>query len=278
MLLGILFAFPAICAAAIGMGCGAFQSLAWLWVLPVSYIGAFLVTLLLIGALILIASTLVDTGKPQKKNNPFYRWLTHQVIDLALALLPVTVHTQGLEQDPEEERIFLVCNHLHEIDPAVLLKFFQRHKLAFIAKQEVLKMPVIGPFMHKLMCQTLNRENDRQALRTILTCVELIKKDEVSIGVFPEGYIRPDRKLRHFRSGVFKVAKKTGVPIVVCTMRNTHRVLPNALKLKRTDVHMHLVGVVRPEEYASLSTVELGNLVYDMMAKDLGPENVSQEG
>ena len=39
------------------------------------------------------------------------------------------------------------------------------------------------------MGQMLNRENDREALKTIVTCIRLLKDDEVSIGVFPEGGI-----------------------------------------------------------------------------------------
>ena len=37
------------------------------------------------------------------------------------------------------------------------------------------------------------------------------------------------------------------------------------------------VDVVQPETYAGMSTVDLGNYIYEMMAQDLGPENVSTE-
>ena len=136
---------------------------------------------------------------------------------------------------------------------------------------------MVGKVMHKIQCQLMDRENDREALKTILKCIEIIKEDKASVAVFPEGYIKPDHKLHHFRSGVFKIAQRTKVPIVVCTLQNTQHVFHNGFRLKPTRVTLHLVDVVNPQQYEGMTTVDLGNMIFDMMAKDLGPENVSQE-
>ena len=98
----------------------------------------------------------------------------------------------------------------------------------------------------------------------------------VSVAVFPEGYTSMDEKLHPFRSGVFKIAQKAQVPIVVCTLQNTQYVFRNALRLKRTDVHLHLLDVIPAEELKGVTTVDIGNRVHAMMAEDLGPENVLQ--
>ncbi len=277
MLLGFLFSVPAVCAAVICLCAGAFQSLAWLWVLPVSYLGAFLVTALLIFLFVILCEHAVDTEKPQEKDSKFYRFLINRIAEAAIPILSVKMHIRGLEKTPRQGRFMLVCNHLNEMDPVVLLRYFQDSQLTFISKRENQNMFVVGKFMHKIQCQLMNRENDREALKTILKCVEIIKEDKASVAVFPEGYIKPDHKLHHFRSGVFKIAQKTKVPIVVCTLQNTHHVFHNGLRLKPTDVHLHLLDVISPEQYQGMSTVELGNMVYEMMARDLGPENVSNE-
>ena len=277
MLLGFLFTVPALCAVIICLCTGVFGSLDWLWALPVSYIGSFIAVGGLIFLLVIIAEKAVDLSKPQENDSKFYRFLIGCIAEAAIPLLSVKMHTEGLEKAPKEGRFLLVCNHLNEMDPVVLLHYFRKSQLAFISKRENQSMFVVGRYMHKILCQPINRENDREALKTILKCIDLIRQDKVSIAVFPEGYIKPDRKLHHFRSGVFKIAQKTKVPIVVCTLRNTQYVFHNGLRLKPTDVHLHLLDVITPEQYAELSTVELGNMVYEMMAKDLGPENVSNE-
>ena len=249
----------------------------WLWLLPVSFAGSFLGLLILSLLFLLAACLLIDTRKPQLHDSKFYRNLVGLYGPMVLTIGGARFHTRGLEQIPKSGRFLLVCNHLHEADPVVLLKYFPKSQVAFIGKREPKDMFLIGPLMHKMMCQLINRENDREALKTILECIRLIKEDEVSIGVFPEGYIMPDRKLHRFRSGVFKIATKTRVPIVVCTITNTHHIIKNLLHLKPTHIDLHLLKVITPEEYADKTTVEIADEVYHMMAEDLGPERVSQE-
>lgn len=248
-----------------------------LWLAPVSFLGGFLGLLLLAVLFLWIACLFVDMKKPQEHDSRFYRTLVNLYAELALTLGQARVHTKGLEQTPKEGRFLLVCNHLSEVDPPLLLKYFRSSQLAFITKRENQSMFLVGPLMHKILCQPINRENDREALKTILACIRLIKEDAVSIGVFPEGYIKPDRKLHHFRSGVFKIATKTNVPIVVCTVTNTVKVFTNFYKLKPTDIDLHLVKTIQPEEYAGMTTVELSDMVYQLMAEDLGPDRVAQE-
>ena len=79
-----------------------------------------------------------------------------------------------------------------------------------------------------------------------------------------------------FRHGVFKIALRTQVPVVVCTLWGTQDVFHNGLRLKPTEVDFHVLGVIRPEEYQGLTAVELGKIAYNMMAEDLGPERVLQ--
>ena len=263
--------------SAIGWSWNSFGSMQWLWVMPLSFAGTFVCLVALAAGFICLLSLTVNLKKPQEKDSKFFRAAIWFAVDLLIPLLGVRLHTKGLKMAPKSGRVMLVCNHLYDIDPGVLLYCLPKLQLAFIAKRETATLPIINKYMHRILCQFVNRENDRDALKTILNCIKLIKEDTVSIGVFPEGYCSLDGKLHPFRHGVFKIAQKTNVPIVVCTLRNTKEVIPNFLHFKRTDVHMHLVGVVQPEEYQDLSSVELGNKVYAMMAADLGPELVWQE-
>lgn len=249
----------------------------WLWVAPLSFVGGFLSLTVLAGLVLLLSGLCVDMKKPQEHDSPYYRALLRLYIPFILTVARARIHTKGLEQAPKDGRILLVCNHLHEADPVILLHYFRKYQLAFVGKRESRDMFLIGPLMHKILCQFVNRENDREALKTILNCISLLKRDEASIGVFPEGYIKPDRKLHHFRSGVFKIATKSNVPIVVCTITNTNHLVGNFLKLKPTDIDLHLVKTIQPEEYAGMKTTEIADMVYALMAADLGPDLVAEE-
>lgn len=233
--------------------------------------------LALLGFLLLwFLCRIVDLNRPQEHDSKFYRFVLKLVVPVIMTLLQMRVHTSGLEKTPKDGRFLLVCNHINDLDPVTLLRYFSGSQLAFITKRENMSMFLVGKLMHKILCQPINRENDREALKTILNCIRLIKEDEVSIAVFPEGYTSLDGKLHKFRHGVFKIATKTKVPIVVCTLQNTNKVFRNAKHLKSTDVQLHLVEVIAPEFYENMTAFELGEYVHSLMAKDLGPELVLQ--
>ena len=240
------------------------------WVSLLTGLGCWLVLMGLAFGFLVFVCRLVDLEKPQEHHSKFYRIVMDIYIEALISLVLVRLHTRGLEKTPKEGRFLLVCNHLFLADPGILLHCFRKSQLAFGTKKENQTMFVVGKIMHKIMCQPIDRENDRSALKTILRCIQLIKDDEVSIGVFPEGYTSKDGKLHHFRSGVFKIAQKTEVPIVVCTIRNTREIFKNLAKLKKTDVHLHLVDVIPPEELKGRTTTEISDMVYEMMIGDLG--------
>ena len=275
MVFGIVAAIAAILSVVLCAATGAFAGLAWLWLLPVGWLGAFLGIIILVFLLVLAMCAFVDLEKEENKDNRFYRAMLYVIADAAHTALQVRVHAEGLEKIPSDGRVLLVCNHLNNVDPVIIMhQVKKKQTLAFIAKREAGNMFVVGKFMHKILCQRINRENDREALKTILKCIDIIKKDKASIAVFPEGGIRGGNVLHPFRHGVFKIALRTQVPVVVCTLWGTQDVFHNGLRLKPTDVQFHVLGVVQPDVYKGMTAVELGHLVHDMMAKDLGPERV----
>jgi len=242
------------------------------WWLPLLLPGCFLGGAAIAFGFLWLMCAIVDTRKPQENYSKFYQKLAKIYIKALVPLVQVRIHKRGLEQMPKEGRYILMCNHQSIADPVLLMEAFPDEEVAFISKKENNDMFLVGKVMHRLMCQLIDRENDRQALKVILKCIQLIKDDAASIGVFPEGYCTLDGRLQHFRPGVFKIAQKTKVPIVVCTVNHTQEIFDNLPKLRPTDVDLHLIGVVQPEEYEDLTTVQLADRVFRMMLEDLGPE------
>ena len=255
----------------------AFESYAWLWLLPLLSLGTLVVLVLLAFLYLVLICQLVDYEKEQTQDAAHYRRVLELYIESALPVLRVRVTTSGLDKVPTDRRFLLVCNHCSNIDPVILMGHLAGHQISFISKKENHDLFLVGKVMHKLQCQLIDRENDRAALKTILKCIQMLKEDKASIGVFPEGYIHPDRKLHAFRPGVFKIAQKAQVPIVVCTVSNTAHAISNLLKLKPSDIHLSVLEVIPPEDLKCKTTVEISDRIFQMMAKSLGPENVAQQ-
>lgn len=232
----------------------------------------FTVELLLAAvAFLVVVSYIVDPQQEQESDSPFYRRVIALYVEALMMLARVRTQVSGLEKTPKEGRFLLVCNHQFAADPGILLHYFKDSQLAFISKKENRNLFCVGRLMHKILCQELDREDDRQALLVILRCIQILKEDKASIAVFPEGGTNHDELLHHFRPGVFKIAQKAQVPIVVCTLQGTRSILSNLLK-GGTDVQLHLLEVIPAEELKGKTTVEIAQRVYDRMAEDLGPE------
>lgn len=276
MIYALIVALGGVSALTLCLCTNAFSTLAWLYLLPLGFAGGYVLGVLLALLFLWLVLLPVRMDETRQKESKFYRVVIGAYAKVIMALLRMRVESQGMEKLPRDGRFLLVCNHLYDLDPVVLLGMFDKSQLAFISKRENDKKFIVGKALHALQGQPINRENDREALKTILNCVSILKEDRASVAVFPEGYTSRDNLLHPFRSGVFKVAQKAKVPVVVCTLQNTRQVFSNLFRLRATRIPLHLLAVLQPEDYKDLSTVELANQVHDLMAQDLGPENVLQ--
>ena len=141
--------------------------------------------------------------------------------------------------------------------------------LAFIAKKEAFKIPIVSQVMHQVLCLPIDRDNDREALKTILKAIELLKQNKASIAVFPEGGTnRTGEMLLPFRNGAFKIAQKAQVPIVVCALTNSGAIKKNMFR-RRTDVYLDVIDVLQPDDFCAEKTPEIGEQTRKIMASGI---------
>lgn len=263
-----------LAGAGICLGTGAFENDNWLWVLPLSFAGLFLV---LVGAafgVFYLVCRRVDLDTPQEHDDLKFRRAAKPFIDAILGILMTRITVEGADKIPTDGRFLLVCNHLSLLDPLVMLSRLPQFQLAFISKKENRDMPIVGAVMHRSMCQMIDRENDKEALKSIIRCIRLLKDDEVNVVVFPEGYTSRDGHLQHFRSGVFKIALKAEVPIVVCTLQGTEKALSyNSVIRFGKPIRLRVAEVLPYESLRGKTTVQIGQEVFDIMAANLCPAN-----
>ncbi len=269
MLMSCILILAALGALGVCFWLDGFASLAFLWQLPLLF-GGFWLALVLLAFLFLALWCLpISMKQPVEEDSKTARRILYLYEELALTLLQVKIHTTGLEKLPREGRFLLVCNHLSLLDPLILHIHTKESQLAFISKRENDRLILVNKLMHKTLCQPINRENDREALKTILKCVDILKTDRASIAVFPEGYTSRTGHLQPFRNGVFKIAQKAKVPIVVCTLRGAAPIFHNAARLRRTHVFLDLLEVV-PTSQLQGTTKQIGDHIYAAMAQNLG--------
>ena len=63
----------------------------------------------------------------------------------------------------------------------------------------------------------MDRSDMRQSMQTILNGIKLVKQG-ISVGIFPEGTRNDGKHMLEFKGGSFKLATKTGAPILPLTI------------------------------------------------------------
>jgi 1-acyl-sn-glycerol-3-phosphate acyltransferase len=176
---------------------------------------------------------------------------------------------QGIEKLPENTRMLFVCNHQHDFDPVIIYSVFPDAEIGFIGKKEIYKtMPFIARAMHRLNSLPIDRENNREAAKTIVKAIKIIQDDKASIALFPEGYVSKSCELLPFRNGSLKIAMKAQVPIAVCVINNTRSIVKNMFR-RRTDIYLDILEVIDAEAVETGSTAELGDRVHALMENNL---------
>ena len=244
------------------------ESYSW-WLVPVLFIGIFSGLVILHLAVVLLSVLIVNPNVQSEKGNGYYRFLIKYTLPMVFKLARVQIRVTGEDMIPKDKRLMLVCNHINDVDPAVIMSAFPDLELGFIAKKEVYTLlPFIAKMMKKLYCLPIDRENNREAVKTILKAIEYIKTDKASIGIFPEGYTSLDGELHEFRNGAFKIATKAKCPIVVCSIVNSNFVLKNMFR-RKTVVFLDVLDVITEEETAVMHTDEIGGRVHEKMLNNI---------
>ena len=225
---------------------------------------------LLFCAVLFVMSLTVNIDEPQKKDSLFFRNMTAFALGFMLKLLRVKVSVSGLENIPEG-RFLLVQNHRSMFDPLVSLCAFNKYQLGFITKPENMKIPVIGKFAHRICCLPIDRDNARNAVKTINAAADYLKNDVCSVGLYPEGTRNRQSvgEILPFRNGSLKIATKAGVPVVVTSISGTELVKRNA-PFKKTAVELKVCGVVPAETVSASTTAELSEITRKLLCDGLG--------
>ena len=206
--------------------------------------------------------------KKYDKPNRFARFLLTNGMQYIDFHANVRLQKIGLEKIPNEP-FLLVGNHKSKFDPMIAAAVFHNRDIAFITKEDNMKIPLAARLMWRNCYMPVDRSDKLQSLEQFKKAAELISSGSSSVGVYPEGSRQePDVILAEFHNGVFNIATKTGCPIVILTMTGTSNIHKN-FPFKRSKVTMKCVQVLYEEDYKGMNSAELSNYVHDIMYKDL---------
>lgn len=226
-----------------------------IWKPILMFIGSFIA----INALYLLVLWVIGLpvkAAPRAKQSAICRAAGVSVCGFMLGHCWTRVRTEGLEKLPKDSRFLLICNHRSSFDPIATMYALRDYNVSFISKPSNLRIPIVGKIAWGACYLPINREDNREALKTILQAAEYLRTDQCSMCIYPEGTRSHGTEMLPFHSGSFKIAQKAGVPLVIASIEGTENVAKNVLR-RPTTVTLKILEVIDAETVKSEKTNSL---------------------
>ncbi|MBR6790909.1 MAG: 1-acyl-sn-glycerol-3-phosphate acyltransferase [Oscillospiraceae bacterium] len=181
------------------------------------------------------------------------------------------ITVEGKENIPDGNCVF-VANHrsLYDI-PLMLTSLDRPHGL--LAKKESEKLPLINRWMKLLGCIFVQRDDPKASMRALNAGADLVREGKSFI-IFPEGtrFKGEEGGIGEFKGGAFRIALKTGVPVVPVmlagargTFEDNHYLLVPRDVTVRILPPIETVSLTREEQKALPGKVQ--QLIHDELQK-----------
>lgn len=163
------------------------------------------------------------------------------------AISGAEVEVLGLENIPKDTAVLYIGNHRSIFD--VIISYpYTVGRTGFIAKNNLEKVPILPIWMSRMHCLFLDRDNPRDGLRVVLQAIDYIKSG-ISVFVFPEGTRTKTGAMAPFKEGTFKMATKTGCPIIPVAFTNTDQLFERHFPfIKPAKVIVHFGKPIMPDD------------------------------
>lgn len=187
----------------------------------------FVTVFLILSIPVFLIELLVGKINPQARDRSSL-FIVQCAFRVVLWISGVKTTVIGRENIPDNQAVLYIGNHISFFD--IIVAYTQIKGLTgFISKKEVEKVPLLRTWMRFLHCLFLDRKDIKAGLKTILTAIENAKNG-ISIFIYPEGTRnRQPETLMPFHEGSFKIAIKSGCPIVPVTINNSSAVFEDHL-------------------------------------------------
>ena len=176
---------------------------------------------------------------------------------------------EGLENVPEDRGFILCSNHISDLDP-ILVAIRVKPQCFFMAKEELFKIPVLASIVRALGAFPVARGKGDTA--AIDHAVDVVNSGHV-LAIFPEGTrgkTESELELGEFHNGSFKMATKTGCPIIPLSISGSREILEAHFpKIRGTHVTVTYGKPIIPGELTKEEKKEIGNYTKNILLEQL---------
>ena len=228
------------------------------------FVVLFLILFLILSLPVMLVEWIIGKVNPNLRDYSSLR-IVQWAFKVILLLAGVDITVIGEEHIPDEPVLY-IGNHRSFFDVPITYSRCRR-LTGFVSKKELEKVPLLSNWMRFLYCLFLDRDNVRSGLKTILTAIEQVKNG-ISIFLFQAG---PRRKVEElsvlpFHDGSFKIAEKTGCPVIPVSINNSVQIFEAHFPIiRKTHVVLEYGEPIYPNTLDKEAKKQLGTYCHDLI-------------
>ncbi len=178
---------------------------------------------------------------------------------------PGKLKINGLEHIDKNETYIVIANHESTVDVFYLLGRFPIN-MRMVAKEELRKSPFIGAAMDKSGFIFVDNQNKGRSIDHMNKQFKKLKKENLSLMVFPEGSRFKKTRMGKFRLGAFVMAIQNDMPILPIVMKGVREMMPPESKaFHHSDVEIDVLPVIDTTKYTYTERHDLMDKCYHIM-------------
>ncbi len=158
------------------------------------------------------------------------------------------IESESKNKDSEDKakKFLIYANHISFLDIPSIMLAFENKKIKFLAKEEVLKIPVIGWGMAIQKHPVIRKSKKIDSIIKVISLMKDENQNTDAICIFPEGTRgdpqRDIRKLLPFEEGVGFIVERLKIPIIPVAIIGTHKVYPPGAIIPRSGEIKVVIG------------------------------------
>ncbi len=201
----------------------------------------------------LFFSVVAVVGGLARAPREWFDWVHRNWSRSLLLVAGVRVEVEGLEHARRDRAQVLMANHQSIFDVWALMAALPV-SLRFVAKGELARVPLFASACRAAGHVFIDRGRAFQATAAIRVAGERMRREGLTLVMFPEGTRSPDGSLGPFRRGTFALAIDLGAPLIPAAVVGGGAVSPPG----RRSVHPGTIHV-RLGEPLSMEGLELAD-------------------
>lgn len=174
-----------------------------------------------------------DFAFRQERYTPWRRFIRDFLLRTLAFNVLARVEVTGLENIPPTGPALLINNHIHAIDPVVIVGAVRTRFVVPMSKVENFSLPIFGALMRRWGAYPVRRgQYDRQAVQNT---IDLLRCGHVVL-IAPEGTRQP--ALARAKDGYAYASARTGAVVIPAAIDGTREFTSNLRRLRKTVIRL----------------------------------------